>query len=97
MWHRLPYPLCNHYTGHTISIIKFPLIRAGGEIGENFSWNMYICCAYIDGWCIAADGGSVHGSETILSPEVNVCSSRKQRHDALQVTVTSTSNSQGSI
>ena len=37
MWYRSQYPLCNHYTGHIISVIKLSPIRAGGKIGENFS------------------------------------------------------------
>ena len=102
MWYRSQYPLCNHYTGHIISVIKLSPIRAGGKIGENFSpgdkISEYIVVrAHIDGWCIATDGSSVHRSEAILAPEVNVCSSGKQRHDALQVSIASTSYSQGSI
>lgn len=59
----------------------------------------FICLygAHIYGGSIPTNGCPVHGSQAVLSPEVNMRSTRQQGHDALQVAITSTRYAQGRV
>ena len=56
---------------------------APNPLNKSLSEVHFISFAHIDSRCIAPNGCSVHGSEAVFSPEVNVCSGGKQRHDTL--------------
>ena len=67
--------------------LKFHHIHkfSGGGGGSLTVWTLYLNCLGI-----ASNGSPVQGCEAVLPSEVDMCSTRQERHDALHVAVAAT-------